>query len=317
VKTITAEVLFAPESEKLKFLPEGPIDLGAGKFSWVAIAHGPDSVVGSLNVYDLNTGTNGCFPLDGRPGFALPTEQPGQFVVGLERRIELFDIRGGEPQVICDGVDADVENTTINDGVACSQGVIFGTKHLEFSQKIAGLYFLRSSDQKLFPLCGGQICSNGKVILEDSAERVTFLDIDTPTKTVVKYTLDPKQGTLSAPEVVLDLHDVDAFPDGMVGTPDGKGVIISFYNPEPVEAGETRYYSLESQACEIVWETPKSPQNTCPLLMERDGKIQLVITTAVEHMSADRQAEATNAGALFIAGTPFEVAPATTLVRLG
>ena len=142
-------------------------------------------------------------------------------------------------------------------------------------------------------------------------------DIDTPTKTVVKYTLDPKLGTLSAPEVVLDLHDVDAFPDGMVGTPDGKGVIISFYNPEPAEAGETRCYSLKSQECEIIWETPKSPQNTCPLLMERDGKIQLVITTAVEHMSADRQAEATNAGSLFIAETPFEVAPATTLVRLG
>jgi sugar lactone lactonase YvrE len=160
-----ADVLFAPESAELKFLPEGPIDLGAGKFSWVAIAHGP--------------------------------------------------------------------------------------------------------------------------------------------------------GTLSDPEVVLDLNDVAAFPDGMVGTADGKGVIISFYNPEPAEAGETRYYDLDSQKCELVWETPKSPQNTCPLLIERDGKIQLVITTAVEHMTVERQAESTNAGALFIVETPFDVAPATTLVPLG
>jgi len=317
VKTMTADVLFAPESAELKFLPEGPIDLGAGKFSWVAIAHGPDSMTGSLNIYDLNTSSNGCFPLDGRPGFALPTEQPGQFLIGMERRVELFDIRGGKPQILCEGVDAEVENTIINDGVACSQGIIFGTKHLEFSDKRASLYFFRASDQKLIPLRGGQICSNGKVILEDSAERVTFLDIDTPTKTVVKYSLDPEQGTLSDPEVVLDLNDVAAFPDGMVGTADGKGVIISFYNPEPAEAGETRYYDLDSQKCELVWETPKSPQNTCPLLIERDGKIQLVITTAVEHMTVERQAESTNAGALFIVETPFDVAPATTLVPLG
>ena len=314
METLNADVLMTPDSEELKFLPEGPIDLGAGKFSWVAIQHGAESSIGSLNVYDLNTRTNGCFPLEGRPGFALPTEQPGQFLIGLERRVELFDIRGGKPEVICEGVDADVENTIINDGVACSQGVIFGTKHLEFSEKIAGLYFLRMSDRKLFPLRGGQICSNGKVILEETPEQVTFLDIDTPTKTVVKYVLDPQQGTLSDPEVVLDLNDVAAFPDGMVGTADGQKVIISFYNPEPAEFGETRSYSLDSQTCEIVWQTPQSPQNTCPLLMELDGKIQLVITTAVEHMSAERQAESINAGALFLGDTPFEIAPATKLV---
>ena len=316
VKSITAEVLFLPESSELKFLPEGPIDLGGGKFSWVGIQHGADSQVGSLNVYDLNTQTNDSFPLKGRPGFALPTVNSGQFIIGLERRVELFDIRGGKPDVVCEGVDADFENTIINDGVACSQGVIFGTKHLEFSEKIAGLYFLRMSDRKLFPLRGGQICSNGKVILEDTPESISFLDIDTPTKSVVKYVLNPQDGTLSEPETVLDLNDVDAFPDGMVGTADGKGVIISFYNPEPAEFGETRYYSLESKSCEILWQTPKSPQNTCPLLMEWEGRVQLLITTAVEHMSVERQSESNNAGALFIAETPYDVAFATTLVPL-
>jgi len=314
VQTITADVLFAPDSSELRFLPEGPIDLGAGKFSWVAIQHGADADVGSLNVYDLNTKTNGCFPLGGRPGFALPTENPGQFLVGLEHRVELLDIRGGKPETICDGVDADVENTIINDGVACSQGVIFGTKHLEFSEKIAGLYFLRSRDRKLYPLRDGQICSNGKVILEDGEDQITFLDIDTPTKTVVKYDLNPQDGTLSEPEVVLDFNDVAAFPDGMVGTADGQRAIISFYNPDPAEFGETRCYSLESQTCEIVWQTPKSPQNTCPLLVEWKGQIRLIVTTAVEHMSAEQQAAAPHAGSLFVAETPFEVAPSTTRV---
>jgi sugar lactone lactonase YvrE len=316
VKTIIADVLFSPESSELRFLPEGPIGLDSGKCSWVAIQHGADATHGSLNVYDLSTGTNGCFPLAGRPGFALPTDQPDQFLVGLERRIELFDIRGGKPETVCEGVDNDVENTIINDAVGCSAGVIFGTKHLEFSQQIAGLYFFRTRDRELFPLRGEQICSNGKVILSDSDDEVTFLDIDTPTKKVVRYALDVGKGAVSGPETILDLNDVAAYPDGMIGTADGTGVIISFYNPEPAEFGETRLYSLDSGDCELIWQTPASPQNTCPLLIEWQGTIQLVITTAVEHMSPERQEMATNAGALFIAETPFEVAPKTYCVKV-
>lgn len=316
MKTITADVLYAPEASELRFLPEGPISIETGKFSWVAIQHGADAAHGSLNLFDLSTGTNGCFPLEGRPGFALPIQHPDQFLIGLERRLELWDIRGGKPEVLCKGVDDDVENTIINDGVGCSAGIIFGTKHLEFSQAIAGLYFFRTSDRKLFRLRGGQICSNGKVILEDSAGKVTFLDIDTPTKKVVRYTLDVEAGTLTEPETVLDLQNVAAFPDGMVGTADGTGVIISFYNPEPAEFGETRLYSLESGECEIIWQTPASPQATCPLLLEWRGKIRLVITTAVEHMPAERQPVATNAGSLFIAETPFAIAPATCHVPM-
>lgn len=316
MKTIAAEVLFAHESSELRFLPEGPIALDPGKFSWVAIQHGAEAQHGSLNVFDLSTGTNGCFPLKGRPGFALPCSYPDQFIIGLERRIELFDIRGGKPELLCEGVDADVENTIINDGVGCSAGVIFGTKHLEFDQEIAGLYFFRTRDRKLFPLRGGQICSNGKVIVSESDHEVTFLDIDTPTKKVVRYTLDVGKGALSESETVLDLKDVAAFPDGMIGTADGKGVIISFYNPEPAEFGETRLYSLESGECDITWQTPKSPRNTCPLLLEWQGTIQLVITTAVEDMSTAAQDVATNAGALFMAETPFEIAPATCRVPM-
>ena len=37
-----AEVLFAPDSSQLRFLPEGPIACGLEMFSWVAIQHAQD-----------------------------------------------------------------------------------------------------------------------------------------------------------------------------------------------------------------------------------------------------------------------------------
>ena len=93
MQTIESQVLYRPESEELRFLPEGPIAAGEDRFSWVGIQHGPESRSGSLNLFDLSTGANGCFPLSGRPGFALPTHQPTTWLVGLERRLSLFESR--------------------------------------------------------------------------------------------------------------------------------------------------------------------------------------------------------------------------------
>ena len=60
----------------------------------------------------------------------------------------------------------------------------------------------------------------------------------------------------------------------MVTTPDEQSLIISFYNPNPAEYGETRPYSLLTSELEHIWQTPGSPQATCPLLLEMpDGSI--------------------------------------------
>ena len=54
---------------------------------------------------------------------------------------------------------------------------------------------------------------------------------------------------------------------------------------------------------EAVWKTPGSPRVTCPLLAEIEGEAVLLLTTAVEHMSAEEQARHPNAGCLFQAAT--------------
>ncbi|MDM4013982.1 SMP-30/gluconolactonase/LRE family protein [Roseiconus lacunae] len=304
---IEASPLNFPMTDALRFLPEGPYQNTPGVFSWVGIQHGSDATSGSLNRFDLATMTNTSSDLPGRPGFAFPCKTPGKFVVGCERTLGFFDVESGAWEPFCEGVDQAVENTIINDGLAIGDNLVFGCKDLEFAHKKAGLYLYRGSDSKLICLRDDQICSNGKAIVEDG-DQLSLIDIDSPTRTVVRSTLDLQAGTVGEPEVVLDLTEDPAVPDGAILSPDGKSLIVSMFLPSAGPYGETRQYDLESGDCMRVWRTPLSPQNTCPALVEFNGKLMLIITTAVEHMSKDDQAVCSNAGKLFFAETDFDPA---------
>jgi sugar lactone lactonase YvrE len=315
VNVYDCEVLFRPEHDELRFLPEGPYPCGSGKFSWVAIQHGGEARVGSLNVFDLKTRQNRTYELPGRPGFAFPTTQNDAFVIGLERTLGIFDAEDSEWSVFATNIDQEVEGTIINDGIVYDEGLIFGCKDLQFREKKAGLYLWRRRDRGLFCLRNDQVCSNGKSLLTLGG-RPTLLDIDSPTKTVVAYPIDLKAPRLGEPKVVIDLRDGDGVPDGMVITADEKSAIVALYNPNDAPYGEARQYSLATGKLEAVWHTDGSPQVTCPALVEIDGKVKLVLTTAVEHMPPERQAKHPNAGCIFISDTPFDRAPPAPVYEL-
>lgn len=304
VEEYEAEVLFRPDTEELRFLPEGPYSCGDGKISWVAIQHGSDSTVGSLNIYDFASRENTSHRLSGRPGFAFPAGRPNEFVVGMERSVVLFDLEAGKSTVVCDGIDADVENTIVNDGVTFQEGLVFGAKHLEFSDKRAGLYFWRKRDRELIQLRNDQICSNGKVTCQRDGQTY-LLDVDSPTKTVVEYPFNIDEGRLGQPRVAVDLRDGNVFPDGMIITPDEQSVIVALYNPHDAPHGEARQFRIADGELEAIWKTPGSPQVTCPQLVRVDGRVDLVLTTAVEHMPPEREKDHPNAGSLFRAETSF------------
>jgi sugar lactone lactonase YvrE len=305
VDVIEAIALNVPESDALRFLPEGPYQIGAGKFSWVGIQHGTDSKHGSLNRYDFATGENVSMDLPGRPGFAFPCRTKDRFVVGCERTLGFFDAATGDWTPFCEGIDEGVTNTIINDGLALDDNLIFGTKDLEFATQKAGLYLYRGSDQKLFCLRDDQICSNGKAIVSENGS-ISLIDIDSPTRQVVRYPLDIGQGRLGEPQLVLDLTSDPAVPDGAILTPDGTGLIVAMFLPQSAAFGETRLYDLASGECQRIWRTPLSPQNTCPALVEHDGILKLVITTAVENMARQDQAVCTGAGKIFVADSGLE-----------
>lgn len=308
MRTYDCELLYRPETDEQRYLTEGPFACGNSQFSWVSIQHGEGSTVGSLNVFDLNTLTNVNHQLHGRPGFAFATDKRHQFVAGVERSVGMFDAASGEWFELCDGVDKDVAATIINDGMVFDGGLIFGSKVLQSKEKKAGLYLWRNGDQRLVQLRSDQLCSNGKVIY-GTGNKVRFLDIDSPTKLVVQYDLDVEAGTLSDPGVVLDLRENEDFPDGMVSTPDGNSVIIAFWNPKDAAFGEARQYNLETGKCEAVWRTERSPQVSCPLLIEHDNSVKLVLTTAVEGMTHEKIERYPNAGCLFIGETSFDDFP--------
>jgi len=307
-------LLFRPETAEQRFLPEGPYPCGDGLLSWVSIQHGADQTVGSLNLLNLAAGTNRNIALPGRPGFAFPTNRDGEFVIGLERKVGLFQIEDSNLTPLASDLENEVEGTIVNDGVAFSGGLVFGCKDLNFAEKKAGLYLWRRSDGRTIKLRDDQVCSNGKVIFGDG-DIVTLFDIDTPTKQVVRYSLNVAGGELSEPEVVVDLTSGDDFPDGMIATPDGQSVIIAFYNPNDVDFGAARQYSLQDGSLEAVWTVEKSPRVTCPQLVRIDGSVKLILTTADEGMTPEQQSRHTNAGCLFIADTDFDAVPDTPVFQ--
>lgn len=312
MQVIDCEIAFRPPTADLRFLPEGPYDLGDGRVSWVAIQHGGDATTGSLNVLDLNTGANENFVLPGRPGFAFPTSDDHRFVIGLERRLVIFDTRQGSCETLADSavdgelIEGSVDGTIINDGEFFAEGLLFGCKDLEFAAAKAGMYLWRTSDRTLHCLNHDQICSNGKVITGGDGHYRVF-DIDSPTKQVVEYSLDVAQAKLEKKRVVVDMTSGSVFPDGMIASPDGTQLIIAFYNPEDAEYGEARQYCVESGDLQRTWHIAKSPQVTCPQLVAIDGFWKLFLTTAVEHMSPERQVQHTAAGTLFIGETGWAV----------
>lgn len=305
VTTTTCKVLFRPDTDALRFLPEGPYSSPDGGMSWVGIQHGGDSEVGSVNVLDTATGANTSFELPGRPGFAFPTSVSGVFVSGVERSLGLYNCGDGSWTELVGNIDHEVENTIINDGVVYQNNLIFGCKELEFTTKKAGLYLYRGSDKQLIRLRDDQICSNGKAVIEDDG-KLLLIDIDSPSKTVTKAALDIENGTLGEQQVIVDITAEEIFPDGLIVTPDGKSVIIAFYDPADPEFGVARQYGIASGEVEAIWTCPGSPRVTCPQLVEIDGAVCLVLTTAVEHMEADQQAKHPQAGSLFVGQTSFD-----------
>ncbi len=302
--TREATVLLTPESEELRFLPEGPYRHPTGKLSWVSIQHGKDSQVGAVNLLDLETGKNQSFLHPGRPGFAFPTDREGVFVVGAEQSLWLFDTVSGQSETFIDGVDDGVNGTIINDGLCYDGHLIFGVKDLAFKEHKGGLYLLRRDETQLVKLDHTQLCSNGKFIIDVDGSPTLF-DIDTPTQKITACTIDFTRGQRGQLRTVVDLTDGDVFPDGMIVTPDEKSLIVAIFNPNDATIGEARQYSIQNGQLEAVWQTPGSPRVTCPQLVQHEGAVKLVLTTADEGMESSLREKNPNAGCLFIADTDF------------
>jgi sugar lactone lactonase YvrE len=230
----------------------------------------------------------------------------------MERQLVVADWTSGTVEEL--GVTvSDDERVIINDGLGVEGGVLFGTKHLGFSEPIAKLLFYDAAARQLHTVMEGQTCSNGKDL---RGERL--IDIDSTPKAISRYHWDAAARRAAGRELLVDPASLPAYPDGLRPSPEGESVIVAFFNPGAVSDGVARMYRVEDGAVECEWVIPGSPRVTCPEFVELEGKVRIVFTTAVEGMPAEIRAMAPGAGSLYIADTPFDRAPARPpLVRLG
>ena len=307
----TCRVLFAPPAEADRFLPESPHSVVVGgrpAVAWVNIQTGEQSRTGAVHLRFWNTGEHRVWPQPARPAFLAATNQSDVVFVGREKSLGTLDLQTGHWTHLADIPD-DNPRTMINDGnvVPGGQAVVFGTKDTKFQDPIAALYLFMIADRRVTVLAGGQTCSNGKV-LAHNADGLILYDIDTPRRVVTRYRLDLDRRSIHDDGIAVDLRTVDGFPDGMVDAGNGT-VIIAFYNPGPVTDGRAYHYDLTTGDRLGEWQVPGSPRVTCPVLVERDGGVKLVLTTAVEGMPAEQRKSSPHAGELFIGDTDFERVP--------
>jgi sugar lactone lactonase YvrE len=238
-------------------------------------------------VLDLVTLENRNYPLPGRPGFFVETVQPGVLLIGIERRLVLFDLASGKVTETLVHLPED-PRVIINDGIAVPDGVIFGTKHLEFNQPIAALYHYGTA---LRELRGGQICSNGKYFHDG-----LLIDIDTQPKTITQYRYHHDRG-LERLRLITPPDRLPSLPDGLRPTPDGTAFVVAYYNPANVQDGLAQQIRIADGQVMAQWTIPGSPRVTCPEFITLGGETQLLFTTAVEGMPE----ETPEAGTMFVA----------------
>jgi len=318
MRSTRATVLHAQRTEADRFLPEGPravtVD-GRPALGWVNIQTATDAAGGDIHVRFWD-GEHRTYSQARRPGFLFPTDRPDTLFIGCEKEVGVLNLVTNHFTPLA-AIDDANPRTIINDGeiVPGGRAVVFGTKDVRFADSMAHLYLFTLDDQLITVLADRQTCSNGKVFARDD-DGLVLLDIDTPRRNVVHYRLDLARRQLRDGREALDLRGHDGFPDGMVAADDGS-VIIAFYNPTAVTDGRAVRFDLRSGTPVEQWTTPGSPRVTCPLLVEHDGRVRLVLTTASEGMPADMRPTCPNAGDLFWAETTLLTAPSAEFVRLG
>jgi hypothetical protein len=288
-----ARPFFRPGSPELRYLPECPRQLRGGNvLAWVSIQHGADNPSGSLNLLDLVTLENRTYPLPGRPGFFAETADPNILIMGMERRLAHFDLAKGEIVATLAELPED-PRAIINEGLAVPDGVLFGTKHLEFSQPIASLYHFDGVTVR--ELRGGQICSNGKHLHDG-----ILIDIDGPPKTITEYRYHSDR-PLEFLRLITPPEKLPALPDGLRPTPDGLCIVVAYYNPGQVSDGLAQQISIATGEVVREWIIPGSPRVTCPEFVTINGRPQILFTTAIEGMPPEIAAIAPEAGTMFLA----------------
>jgi sugar lactone lactonase YvrE len=269
-------------------LGEGPRwDAASATLLWVDI---PAKLV---HRYDPATGTDATQQVADVVSLALPRRQGG-VVVGLPDGLHLLDGRRSRRLV---AIEPERTDTRTNDGACDRAGRLWvGTMALDERSPAAALYRV-DPDLSVTTVLTGTTISNG---LGWSPSGRRFYFIDSPTRRVDVFDVDPATGTLEDRRIFAAVEVEGAVPDGLAVDAEG-GVWVALHGGW----GLNRYTPDGELAAEV--RLPVAKVTSCCFGGATLG--DLYVTTRREGLSPAQAVEQPLAGALLrldagVAGLP-------------
>ncbi len=235
-------------------------------------------------VFARPTGEHSSFATDGPPGAVVLTED-GRLLIALHDRF-VFSDRSGENQTVVEGFRADGTVLRFNDGKVDPWGRFLAGTMDRAETKPNGTLYMLNPDQSVVPLVENVSISNG---LAWTADGTTLYYIDTPTRRIDAFHVDPGTGALSGRRVVVEVED--GSPDGM--TIDDEGCLwVAIW-----DGGRVDRYGPDGRLLEVL-RVPEGGHVTSAAF-GGPGMSTLFVTTARAGLSAGDLASAPHAGDLF------------------
>jgi len=252
--------------------------------------------------HDPATGLERQWPLPQRVGSFVLTDAPGVLILGLAKKIVLFDTHTGTLQPLAD-VEPDNPTTRVNDGRADRFGnYVFGTMH-EGGPEPTGSFYRFTPMGVLQRLALPNIAIANSIAF--SPDGATMYWCDTESRRIHACDYDGQTGEVTNIRVFADLRDADNAADAGAthkGSPDGSTVDAEgcLWNAEWGGNRLTRY----APDGRVLAQVPlPASQPTCPAFGGPAFET-LYVTSARDGLSARRLDEDVNAGAVLQVALP-------------
>ena len=193
-------------------LGEGPLwDPQQQVLYWV------DSIGCRIRRLDPSTGEVQNWPVAEQIG-SMALRDSGGAVIALKSGFHFFDFDSGTATPIIDPEPGE-DRTRFNDGKVDKQGrFLAGSMDMPGINEMLGSLYRLDADLKLSKLRENVGVSNGPCFSPDGS---TFYFADSPRRMIWAYDYDGATGDVSNMRTFVDLHPLDAFPDGATVDADG------------------------------------------------------------------------------------------------
>lgn len=220
----TAELFFRSDMR----LGEGPVWDERAEQLYVV-----DILDGRLYVLSPDGQQITYYDFDRMVGAVVPMRSEGLLVAQSDRIIQFLPEEGDIHELVA--LEPEITENRANDGKCDARGRFYiGTMNMEETDPQGALYQL-APDLSLNKVTDKRTISNGLAWTKD--ERTLYY-IDSPTRQVVQFSVDPETGLLSDETVCFPIPEGRGFPDGMTIDQEGMlwvahydGACVARYDP--------------------------------------------------------------------------------------